>query len=316
MQKKIFITGANGMIGSALVRKLVDKYQLILLSPDVNRIEKFSDEVTIIQKKLSDLEEWKEHLEGVSCLIHLAAAVHWTPKTEEDKEYFKKVNAEETRKVFLAAKEKKVDKFLFFSTNDVYRPSEQIISEKTEVNPSNIYGESKLQAEKYLLNESKESDTEVVIFRAASVYGKNDGGSMKTLVNLCNKGIIPMLGKGKNKKALLYLEDLVQAVEKYIESNDDLNNEIFNIHSGNYEYKEIIYSICEVFDFKVFKFPIPEWFINNIAAKISFLNKLETAAENKVTSSKKAEELLGYKSEFDLVQGLGDSKDYYKKEIN
>lgn len=316
MKKKVFITGANGMIGSALVRKLVDKYQLILLSPDTDRIEKFKDRVTIIEKKLSDLEDWKDKLAGVDSLIHLAAAVHWVPKTEEDKEYFIKVNAEETKKVYLAAKEMKVNKFLFFSTNDVYKPSKQLITEANKVSPKNIYGESKLKAEEYLLNESKDGNTSVSIFRPASVYGKNDRGSMKSLIKFSSKGFIPMLGNGKNKKALLYLKDLVQAVEDYIESEKDLNRAIFNIQSGNYEYREIINSICQVFNFNVFKVPVPMWFINNIAGRISFLKKLETAAETKIVSSEKAKNLFGYESEFDLIKGLKNSKEYYQEQIN
>lgn len=309
--KKILITGANGMIGSAIVRKFIGKYELILVDPYTNRIDQYKDRATIITKNLTEVSEWQNVLDGVYCVVHLAAAVHWVPKTKEEEQQFILTNAEGTRILYDACAKHGVERFLFFSTNDVYETSDKLITEETTVDPKDVYGKSKLLAEKYLLKGLKTSKTAVCIFRPASVYGENDKGSMKSLIAFCRKGIVPMIGRGENKKALLYLKDTVQAVEKYIENESNLNGEVFNISSGDYEYKEIINAICNSYGFKPVRIYIPAWFCKNIASKIGPIKKLAVAGEIKTVSNDKASRLLRYERAYSLKEGLMDAKSYY-----
>lgn len=311
--KKILVTGANGMIGSALVCDLVNKYELILLDLNTNRIEKYADRSMIIKSELSKVAEFEDLLDNVYCVVHLAAAVHWVPKTSEEKQQIIQTNAEGSRLFYNACAEHGVERFLFFSTNDVYEASDELITEETDTNPQGTYGKSKLLAEQYLLEESKISKTAVCVFRPASVYGENDKGSMKSLIAFCRKGIVPMIGKGENKKALIYLKDIVYAVEKYIESENDLNREVLNISSGNYGYKEIVDTICNSYGFKPLRFYVPVWFCKKVASKISPLKKIATAGEIKNVSNKKAFNLLGYNRKYSLADGLMDAKRYYDK---
>ena len=309
--KKILITGANGMIGSAIVREFINKYELILVDPYIDRIEQYREQATIMTKNLSEISEWHEVLDGVFCVIHLAAAVHWLPKTVEEEKIFIRVNAEETKDLYNACKKHDVERFLFFSTNDVYETSDRLITEETPVVGQGIYGKSKLFAEQFLFKESEQGKTAICIFRPASIYGENDKGSMKSLIALCRKGIIPMIGKGDNKKALLYLKDAVQAVKKYIESENSFNGELFNISSGTFGYKEIIDTICKCYGYKPIQLYIPAWFCKNIASKIAPLKKLKVASETKIISNRKANDLLGYNAMYTLPNGLVDAKDYY-----
>lgn len=313
--KKILITGANGMIGSALTKSFIDKYELILVDSYTNRIDKYRNKAKVINRSLAEILEWQEALNDVYCVVHLAAAVHWVPKTKEQKQQFIRINAEDTRKLYKACVEHKVERFLFFSTNDVYASSDKLITEDTFTAPQSVYGKSKLIAEQYLLEDSKRANTAVCIFRPASVYGENDKGSMKTLITLCRKGIVPMIGDGAHKKALLYLKDTVQAVVRYIECKNNHNGEIFNLSSGNFEYKEIIDIICSVFNFKPFRLFVPKWFCKQVASKIGPLKKLDIASDTKIVSCHRANRLLNYQSQYDLISGLKDSKLYYTKVI-
>ncbi|PPK46366.1 NAD-dependent epimerase/dehydratase family protein [Clostridium algidicarnis] len=309
--KKVLITGANGMIGSAIVNEFIDKYDLVLVDPYTNKIDKFKDKAIILKNSLNDITEWENNLDGVNTVVHLAAAVHWQPKNKEEEQQFIDTNAEGTRKLYAACTKHGVERFLIFSTNDVYEATDKLITEDTPVNPQSIYGKSKLLAEKYLLEDSKKSDTAVCIFRPASVYGENDKGSMKSLIGLCKKGIVPMIGNGSNKKALLYRKDIVQAVKRYVDCENNLNGEVFNISSGDFGYKEMIDAICSIFEVKPFRLYIPGWFCKNIASKLGPIKKLAVAGETKIVSNEKAEKLLGYKRKYSLVEGLRDAKNYY-----
>jgi len=309
--KKILITGANGMIGSAIVQEFISEYELILVDPYTDRIDQYKDKATLITKNLTEVSEWQNMLDGVYCVVHLAAAVHWVPKTMAEEQQFIQTNAEGTRILYDACEKHGVERFLFFSTNDVYEATDKHITEETTVNPKDVYGKSKLLAEKYLLKGLKTSKTAVCIFRPASVYGENDKGSMKSLIAFCRKGIVPMIGKGENKKAILYLKDIIQAVERYIDNESNLNGEIFNVSSGDYSYKEIINAICNSYGFKPSRIYIPAWFCKNIASKIVPIKKLAVAGEIKTVSNDKANKLLGYKEKYSLIDGLMDGKDYY-----
>lgn len=309
--KKVLITGANGMIGSSIVNEFIGKYELVLVDPYTDKIDKFKGEAIVLKNSLNDIEKWENNLEGVNTVVHLAAAVHWIPKNKEEEQKFIDTNAEGTRKLYAACTKHGVERFLFFSTNDVYEVSDKLITEDTPVNPLGIYGKSKLLAEQYLLEDSKKSSTAVCIFRPASVYGENDKGSMKSLIGLCKKGIVPMIGNGANKKALLYTKDIVQAVKTYVDCENNLNGEVFNISSGDFGYKEMIDAICSVFKVKPFRLYIPAWFCKNIASKLRPIKKLAVAVETKVVSNDKAGKLLGYKMKYSLVEGLRDAKGYY-----
>lgn len=309
--KRILITGANGMIGSSLFKTLQQKYELILVSPRIDRIEKYATNATIVKSELSQMSEWRNRLQGVFCVVHLAAMVYQTPKSPEDKKRFFEVNTVGTQKLYQACSEEGVKRFLFFSTNDVYHASEQAISEDTPVNPQGTYGQSKLLAEQNLLEMSSSASTAVCIFRPSSVYGENDKGSMNTLVSFCKRGVIPLVGRGENSKPLLYLKDLNQAVERYIEHDNNFNREVFNISSGNYAYKDIINSICGSYQFKSYRIYLPRTLSMHISSKVSFLRKLRIAGESKIISIDKAIRMLGYQAKYPLHEGLMDSKGYY-----
>ena len=296
--KKILITGANGMIGSAIVNEFIEKYDLVL-------VDHYTDNIDKLKNSLNDIEKWENSLDGVNTVVHLAAAVHWKPKNKEEENQFIGINAGGTRKLYATCTKHGVERFLFFSTNDVYEVSDKLITEETPVNPKGIYGKSKLLAEQYLLGDSKKSNTAVCIFRPASVYGENDKGSMKSLIGLCKKGIVPMIGNGDNKKALLYTKDVVQAVKKYVDCENNLNGEIFN------GYKEMIDTICRIFKINPFRVYFPGWFCRNIASKLGPIKKLAVASETKMTSNEKAYKMLGYNEKYSLVQGLKDAKEYY-----
>jgi len=260
---------------------------------------------------LMKLPEWQDVLDNVYCVIHLAATVHWVPTTKKEKLKFIQTNAMGTKILYDACEKHGVERFLFFSTNDVYMASDNLITEETATEPKGIYGESKFLAEEYLREASLKSKTAVCIFRPASVYGENDKGSMKSLIGLCKKGIVPMIGKGENKKALLYLKDIVQAVARYVDCEKNQNGEVFNIVSGNYKYKEIVDAICGSYGLKPLRVYVPAWFCKKIASKIAPLKKLTVASEVKTVSNDKALKMLGYVGKYSLEEGLLDAKGYY-----
>jgi nucleoside-diphosphate-sugar epimerase len=308
---KIVITGANGMVGSSLVDRLAGRFELVLVDVVTGRIESLGDSNRVLKASCLCVDEWESALENAYCVVHLAALVHRTAGTSGESDQYIATNVEATRMLYEACVRQRVRRFLFFSTNDVYRPSRELATEETPTEPRGPYARSKLIAEQHLWEASRDVGTAVCVFRPASIYGENDTGSMRSLVLLCRKGVVPMIGRGNTPKALLYVKDAAQAVERYIVSQRDHRGEVFNICSGTHTYREIIDTICEVYRLAPLRVCVPEWFCRRIAPRIRPLSKLATAAQARVISGCKAARLLGYKPEYSLAEGLTDSIDYY-----
>ena len=80
-------------------------------------------------------------------------------------------------------KKKKIKKFFYLSTRDVYgKIQEKKLEENTKINNPDIYGHSKLIAEKIL-----QESFPVIILRLPSIIGLGTHGWIKSLVNRLKK---------------------------------------------------------------------------------------------------------------------------------
>lgn len=170
-KKTLMITGASGFIGTNFINEYKDKYNIIA--------------VDLLSKKPEEL-----NFENVDCILHLAALVHQMKGAPREK-YFE-VNTELTRRMAEVAKKNGVGHFVFFSTVKVYgydgdiNNHEFVLNEDSPCNPTEPYGESKLEAEK-ILKELETGDFTISIIRPPMVYGKGVKGNMESLIKLIKK---------------------------------------------------------------------------------------------------------------------------------
>lgn len=203
-KKALMITGASGFIGSNFIKKYENKYNII--------------PVCLIKNKPEDLD-----YTGVDTILHLAALVHQMKGAPEER-YFE-VNTELTRRLAIAAKEKGVKHFVFYSTVAVwgthgYFEHEKVITLKTPLNPLTPYAKSKYDAEE-ILNELKGDNFKISILRPPMVYGKNCPGNMKRLEKLVD--ILPVLpfGNDENKRTIVHIDKLLDETNKIIQNEKE-----------------------------------------------------------------------------------------------
>lgn len=140
---------------------------------------------------------------GVDAVIHCAAIVH-----KKEKDYYNEydiVNYELAKNIADKAKKQGVKHFVFISTMAVYGVSEGEINRNTPLNPKTLYGKSKLKAEKYIMSLNCDS-FKVSVIRPPMVYGKQCPGNYAKLSKIAK--IIPLIPDTKNKKSLIYIENL------------------------------------------------------------------------------------------------------------
>ena len=202
MQKRILITGENGYIGTHIKEWL-------------SNCEEPYD-VTMLNLRT---EEWKDmSFKDTDVIIHTAGIVHSPEIT--DWNIYKNVNVDLTFALAQKAKKEGVSQFIFMSTMAVYgkgkRLSQNIIDEKTEIQPTDLYGKSKYMAEQKIL-QLRSENFKVVIIRPPNVYGKNcKGGYISGFKSVASKLPVLPYAYPHIKQSTLYIDNLCELVRLII----------------------------------------------------------------------------------------------------
>lgn len=191
---KILLTGARGFIGSYFQKNYALNYQCKTFS--------------LSSDKLVELI-----LDDVEVIIHLAAVVH---QPYARKEEYVHVNVQKTLELAQKAKEYGVKQFIFISSIAVYDSSLTLLKEDSLLNPSTLYGQSKLEAENKLLALEDES-FKVAIIRPPMVYGANAPGNIRSLTKLVDKIPILPFGNIDNKRSFVYVGNLCAMIDCIIQ---------------------------------------------------------------------------------------------------
>ena len=143
----ILVTGSAGMIGSYVVKGLIEKGHTVIgvdrVKPKVE-YKGLTSVVLDLSSKDDVMLVFNEH--NIDRCIHLAALAHTAGVKDVSWEAFKKVNVDCAENVFEACAKYDVP-VLFISTVDVIGLVKGLITPETELNPISNYGKSKAMAE-------------------------------------------------------------------------------------------------------------------------------------------------------------------------
>lgn len=308
---KILITGIHGFVGSNLVTYLAkdnEIYGLDIVSPEKEGVVKtFS---------WDDLDN--ELVPNVDAIIHLAGKAHDTKKQSAAEVYFK-VNTELTKKIydyFLA--HDSIRKFVFFSTAKAAADRvDGILTENVVPAPIGPYGESKIAAERYILDHmpTKDSTTnavnkQVYIFRPCMIHGPGNKGNLNLLFNIVKKGIPWPLGAFENRRTFTSIENICFAVNGVL--TKDVSSGIYNMGDDEpLSTNELIEEICKSLGKKAHIWRLPKGLMNGVAKMGGWLHlplnpdRLQKLTESYVSSNAKIKKALGVdKMPVDARQGL------------
>lgn len=201
--KKILITGANSYIGTS-VEKWLSKY------PDEYLVD------TIDMKT----EEWKKKdFSHYDVVFHVAGIAHVSSDPNLEDLYYK-VNRDLTIETAKKAKSEGVKQFIFMSSIIIYGDSSKdlkVIDENTIPQPSNFYGNSKLQAEQGIIPMSDEN-FKVVVLRPPMIYGKGSKGNYPKLVKAAIK--LPVFPDIDNQRSMLHIDNLCEFIKLIIDNEE------------------------------------------------------------------------------------------------
>ena len=316
--KNVLITGATGFIGYHLTKKLLAQncnviaigrnFKLLNMLPKNKLLIKINGDL-IKENFLINL--FSKH--RIDILFHLAAKVH--ERSEKDVKQYRLVNVNLTEKLAELALNHNVERLVYFSSVSVYGDTEgRIINENGKYTPSTTYGKTKLEAENLLIKSWQKFNLPVTVLRLTSVYGTYDHGNMKLLSNIIRKHLSVMVGQGKNRKTMIYIDDVIQAAI-FAAIRDEAVGEVFNVGENSYTFCEILDTIEKALRVSTFRFKIPlflEKIIERQKISVTLSSLLKTLNSDNCYSTDKAKKILGFKPMFNLEQGLKESIEWYR----
>jgi UDP-glucose 4-epimerase len=216
MSLQVLVTGANGFVGKAVSRALLQRGDGVL-----GAVRRAHSAAEGVREWLLDVDDFagieQRWPVGVGCdaAIHLAARVHVTHETVADPlAAYRATNVEGALRVAAAARRAGARRFVFVSSVKAMAEAStgRPIGEADTPAPVDPYGISKLEAERALLDYGRVSGLEIVVVRPPLVYGPGVRANFLQLMNAIARGIPLPLGAVRARRSLVFVDNLADAL--------------------------------------------------------------------------------------------------------
>ena len=226
---RILLIGGHGFIGSNLIKKFNREFDFVVISSkkgiDTGDIK--TEYISVTNKKIVKIIETL----NPDIIIHLAA-LSGLKKCENDPKKAFEVNVTGTKNIVEGCLKTNA-KLIFISSREVYGST---INEKSNeddmLNPDNIYGQTKVNAEKIIQNAAKIFELNYVILRLTNVYGPGSNSGVNRIIRESLSKEKILVNGGEQILNFIFIEDEVELIYLVI-LNNKLSKQILNIGSND-----------------------------------------------------------------------------------
>jgi len=301
---KYLVTGGAGFIGSHLVDELIRQNHKVIVIDNLSTGKKknLNQKADFHKLDIRDFKKIKPLFSGIDGVFHLAA-IPRVPISVENPVLTTKVNILGTVNVFKAAIENSAERIVFSSSSSVYGDQKKLpLKEDMAPNPLSPYALQKLAGEQFAKLFTQLYKIPIICLRYFNVYGPRiDFNSDYSLVlgkflklRAQNKPLT-IFGDGKQTRGFCYVNDVVEANIKAMESSKLKGGEVFNIG------QEKSYSI--------------NYLSKLIGGEIQYLpRRLGDVLHTKADVSL-AKELLDWQPKVDFPEGVESTKKWFQEKI-
>jgi nucleoside-diphosphate-sugar epimerase len=321
---KCLVTGANGFVGSHLVRELLKQgYSINCLvrhTSDISSLKGLS--VKIYIGDLREPESLLNPVTDVEYIFHLAAEV-----SEVSYQAFIDANSLGTKNLLDAASEKaknSLKRFLFVSSQAAAGPCDgkNPLNETITPNPNTWYGKSKLRAEQILNSFSPRIPFTIV--RPSIVYGEREEDLTK-IFPIISSRIQPKIGILKKYFGMIYVKDLVEGIIEASKSETTLYETYFLTNPDVITAKGVVKTLAKAME-KSFGIMIPvPIFLMHVAGPVlefiyHFSRRRPTLTRDKarlfsgrywIATPEKAKKDFNWEAMHSLYEGAKKTVKYY-----
>lgn len=217
--KKILVTGGSGMIGRAIISRLVGSNQCLVRAQVRDRLDARSKmangvDLTVVDLQAADFtrigdQEMRALTRDIEFVVHAAGLVHQEAASYQEYEV---VNVRATQQLAEACIANGVHTLVFLSTSAVYGKGPfKNISEAGPYSAKTPYAVSKMTSENYLQTLAQKIPR-IIVLRPSMVFGEGDRGNLLSLIRQIKEEKYVHIGSGSTQKSLIYSKDLAAAV--------------------------------------------------------------------------------------------------------
>lgn len=314
--KRIFITGGAGFIGTSLASRLIDDNEIVVfdnLQRDALSGSGLAGHrnLTLVQGNVLDAGALEQAMQGANVVVH-AAAIAGIESTVRNPVNTMRVNMLGTAFALEAAhKIGSVERFLDFSTSEVFGSYAFKVGESDQTVTGAVgearwtYAVSKLAGEHLAHAYFRQYGLPTVTIRPFNVYGPGQvgEGAIQIFIRkaLRNEDIF-IFGDGSQIRAWCYIEDMIEGLMCAL-VHPRAVGESFNI--GNARAVTTIFglaeAVCRVLGSK---------------SRIVFRDALSADIELRIPSVGKAKELIDFMAQVDLEEGIRRTAEWYRKHLD
>jgi len=221
--KTCLITGGNGYLG-----KYISEY-LNSLGWDIATLGLKATNTYQCNLK----ENTPVLLGSFDFVVHCAGKAHFFPSTKEEKQEFFDVNVNGTKNLLKALeKASSLPKaIVFLSSVSVYGLDKgELVNEEALLQSKYAYGQSKIEAEKVLIEWCNKNQVKYAILRVPLLAGKNPPGNLKNMINSIKKGYYFNIS-GTIRKSMVMAKDVAKIVPAALSVGG-----IYNLTDGYHPY--------------------------------------------------------------------------------
>ena len=312
--KNLLITGGAGFIGSNLVGYLFDRYpdyKLIVLDAltYAGKLDSIRDEI----KSSPRFEFWHGNVcngELVNALVgkadivaHLAAESHVARSIFDNRVFFETdVLGTQTVANAVLKHYETVERFIHVSSSEVYGTALEVpMTEEHPLNPTTPYAAAKASADRLVYSYCATYDIPAVILRPFNNFGPRQHLE-KVIPRFITRALrgkpLTIHGTGTSTRDWLYVEDTCKALDSAMHVElGRVRGQAINLGTGNdLDILSIASRIQKRYD-----------------GRIEFVGERPGQVERHLSSTEKAQALLGWRAEASFDEGLERTIDWYAK---
>lgn len=316
--KHILITGGAGFIGSNLTEYFLGKgYQVTCLDNFATghryNIEPFLENknYTLIEGDIRDFSTCQQAVSGVDYVLH-QAALGSVPRSIKDPQTSNEVNVTGFLNMITAARDEKVQKFVYAASSSTYGDSENLPKVEDIIGkPLSPYAVTKYVNELYADIYSKTYGLPCIGLRYFNVFGRRQdpNGAYAAVIPLFVKQLMnhesPVInGTGEFSRDFTYIDNVIQMNELAMLTTDEKAvNTVYNTAVGDRTTLNMLISYLKEY-LSSFDAAIAE-------VEVVYGPNRQGDIPHSLASIEKAKSLLGYQPTHTIGQGLQEAVQWY-----
>jgi nucleoside-diphosphate-sugar epimerase len=258
--RHILVVGGAGYVGNVLVRKLLGAGHRVcvldkLIFEHGSAIAGILEEpgLTFVRGDMCDPEDVEGALGGITDVVLLAAMVG-DPICKKYPDLAREVNDIGAKRLFKMLKGRGIDRFVFTSTCSNYglRTTEEPATEESELAPVSLYAESKVEFERFILDNADEVDFAPTILRISTAYGLSPRMRFDLTISEFTRtltiGDELLVYDADTWRPYCHVADISKAVAMVLDSpRDKVRAEVFNVGHGdeNFTKRMVVEAVQE-----------------------------------------------------------------------